>query len=75
MYQIIIINYLQISSLAAEMDVPWPNELTAIFNFQRAISTIGEHVCHSFYIILLTNLISNFSYIFSNVLHGSGIQC
>ena len=75
MYQIIIINYLQISSLAAEMDVPWPNELTAIFNFQGAISTIGEHVCHSFYIILLTNLISNFSCIFSNVLHGSGVKC
>eukprot|EP00943_MAST-04B_sp_MAST-4B-sp1_P004180 g4180.t1 len=44
MYQIVIINYLQLSSLTAGMDVPWPEALGYIFGFQGVISTIGEHL-------------------------------
>ena len=44
MYKIIIINYLQLSSLTAGMDVPWPNVLGFVFEIQGVISTIGEHL-------------------------------
>ena len=44
MYQVIIINYLQLSSLTAGMDVPWPDALGYVFDFQGIISTIGEHL-------------------------------
>ena len=43
-YKIIIINYLQLSSLTAGMDVPWPNVLGFVFEIQGVISTIGEHL-------------------------------
>ncbi len=44
MYQVIIINYLQLTSLTAGMDVPWPDAIGYIFAFQSVISTIGEHL-------------------------------
>jgi len=44
MYQVIIINYLQLSSMVVGMDVPWPDALQYIFNVQGAISTLGEHL-------------------------------
>ena len=44
MYQVVIINYLQLSSLTAGMDVPWPDVLGYVFDFQGLISTIGEHL-------------------------------
>ena len=44
MYQVVIINYLQLSSLTAGMDVPWPNVLDYAFDIQGVISTIGEHL-------------------------------
>ncbi|MEC7132334.1 MAG: hypothetical protein VXW99_02720, partial [Pseudomonadota bacterium] len=44
MYQVVIINYLQLSSLTAGMDVPWPNVVEYVFDIQGVISTIGEHL-------------------------------
>ena len=45
MYQVIIINYLQLSAMVVGMDVPWPDTLQYIFNTQGAISTLGN-ICH-----------------------------
>ena len=44
MYQIIILDYLQTSSLVVTMDVPWPDLLQLIFSIQGVVSTIGEHL-------------------------------
>ena len=44
MYQIIILDYLQTSSLVVTMDVPWPDLLQFIFSVQGVVSTIGEHL-------------------------------
>ena len=44
MLQIIILDYLQLSSLVVAMDVPWPDVLQMVFNIQGVISTIGEHL-------------------------------
>ena len=44
MYQVVIINYLQLSSLTTGMDVPWPNVLGIVFEIQGVISTIGEYL-------------------------------
>ena len=44
MYQTVIINYMQLNSLIAGMDVPWPDALGHIFNAQSVMSTIGEHL-------------------------------
>lgn len=42
--QIIVLDYLQLSSLVVSMDVPWPGVLQVVFNIQGVISTIGEHL-------------------------------
>jgi hypothetical protein len=44
MYQIIILDYLQTSSLVVTMDVPWPEMLQFIFSVQGVVSTIREHL-------------------------------
>ena len=45
MYQVVIINYLQLSSLLTTgMDVPWLNVLGIVFEIQGVISTIGEYL-------------------------------
>ena len=40
----IMFNYLQISALAAGFPLRWPPALEALFDFQGAISTAGEHL-------------------------------
>ena len=40
----IMFNYLQISALAAGFPMKWPPALEALFDFQGAISTAGEHL-------------------------------
>ena len=44
MRKVIIINYLQTTYMIANMDVPWPDTLSGLFEFQGAISTIGEQL-------------------------------
>ena len=40
----IMFNFLQVSALAAGFPLHWPKELEALFDFQGAISTAGEHI-------------------------------
>ena len=40
----IMFNYLQVSALAAGFPMKWPAPLEALFDFQGAISTAGEHL-------------------------------
>ena len=40
----IAFNFLQVSALAAGFPLHWPPELEALFDFQGAISTAGEHI-------------------------------
>ena len=40
----ITFNFLQVSALAAGFPLHWPPELEALFDFQGAISTAGEHI-------------------------------
>ena len=40
----IMFNFLQVSALAANFPLHWPPELEALFDFQGAISTAGEHL-------------------------------
>jgi hypothetical protein len=44
MYQVVVINYLQLSALVVGMSVPWPDVLQYIFQVQAIVSTIGEHL-------------------------------
>ena len=44
MQKVIIINYLQMTFMIANMDVPWHDPMMGVFDFQGAISTIGEHL-------------------------------
>jgi hypothetical protein len=44
MQKVIIINYLQTTYIISNMDVPWPDTLSTMFEFQGAISTIGEQL-------------------------------
>ena len=40
----ITFNFLQVSALAADFPLHWPPALEALFDFQGAISTAGEHL-------------------------------
>ena len=42
--QKILINYLQVATLARAFPLRWPPALQALFEFQGAISTIGDHL-------------------------------
>ena len=44
MQKVIIINYLQMTFMIASMDVPWHDPIVGVFDFQGAVSTIGEHL-------------------------------
>ena len=44
MQKVIIINYLQMTFMIASMDVPWHDPIIGVFDFQGAVSTIGEHL-------------------------------
>ena len=42
--QKILINYLQVAALARQFPLRWPEELNVLFEFQGAISTLGDHL-------------------------------
>ena len=44
MRKVIIINYLQTTFMIANMDVPWPDSLSKLFEIKGAVSTIGEQL-------------------------------
>ena len=44
MRKVIIINYLQTTFMIANMDVPWPDSLSGLFEFTGAVSTVGEQL-------------------------------
>ena len=44
MQKVSIINYLQMTFMIANDDVPWHDPMMGVFDFQGAISTIGEHL-------------------------------
>ena len=44
MRKVIIINYLQTTYMIANMDVPWPDQLSGLFQFTGAVSTVGEQL-------------------------------
>jgi hypothetical protein len=42
--QKIFLNYLQVAALCSSFPLRWPSELEGLFEFQGAISTLGEHL-------------------------------
>ena len=42
--QKILINYLQVATLAKSFPLRWPSALQGLFDFQGAISTVGDHL-------------------------------
>ena len=44
MVQKVLINFLQIAAMARAFPLRWPAALQGLFEFQGAVSTLGEHL-------------------------------